>query len=137
MRSFFIILVVLFLGGPLATVADDKISPESIQGAETVAAVGAKKLLDSGAVFVDVRKTKDWKAGRISGAIHLELKNVLCEHTLGDKVKIDQKVVFYCNGPKCMRSSKAVSKAIAWGYSDVYYFRRGFPAWSAVGYPVE
>jgi rhodanese-related sulfurtransferase len=36
-----------------------------------------------------------------------------------------------------MRSSNASKKAVEWGYKNVYYFRLGFPAWKAAGYPAE
>lgn len=137
MKLLIISFVILLISNPFIILAGEELSPDSIQGAATIAAGEAKNLFDSGAVFVDVRKNTDWESGRIAGAIHLELKVVLCEHTLGEEVKKDQKVVFYCNGPKCMRSSEATSKAVAWGYSNVYYFRHGFPAWTAIGYPVE
>ena len=112
-------------------------SPESISGATTVDANAAKQLFDNGAAFVDVRKDSDWQAGRIPDAIHIELKKVLNEQSLGAEVKTGDEVVFYCNGVSCLRSSKASAKAVSWGYSKVYYFRDGFPAWKAAGYPVE
>ena len=49
----------------------------------------------------------------------------------------DEAVVMYCNGHNCMRSSKASAMAVGWGYSKIYYFRDGFPAWKDAGYPVE
>lgn len=114
-----------------------KVSPQEVAGASTIDASEAKKLFDQGVVFVDVRKDSDWEAGRIPNARHIELKKVLSEDTLGKAAKKDQAVVIYCNGPSCKRSSKACVKAVAWGYSKVYYFREGFPAWNAAGYSVE
>lgn len=112
-------------------------SPKTIPGATTVLVAQAKALFDKGIPFIDVRKDKDWEAGRVPGAVHLELKKVLSDEALSKVVKKDQEVVLYCNGPKCMRSSKASAKAVGWGYSKIYYFRGGLPAWKAAGYPVE
>ena len=117
--------------------AGDKISPTTVDGAKTVNAAEAKALFDKGAIFVDTRKSKDWDAGRIPDAIHLDVKKKLSEETLGKEVKKGDSVVMYCNGHGCMRSSKATAMAVGWGYSNVYYFRDGFPAWKAAGYPVE
>jgi rhodanese-related sulfurtransferase len=114
-----------------------QVSPAEISGATTVDAVQAKALFEKGVVIVDVRKDSDWDAGRIPGAEHIELKQVFNEATLSEVVGKDQEVVFYCNGPKCMRSSKASEQAVAWNFEKVYYFRDGFPAWQAAGYPVE
>ncbi|MDP6346146.1 MAG: rhodanese-like domain-containing protein [Alphaproteobacteria bacterium] len=114
-----------------------KISPEKIDGATTVAAGEAKGLFDRGVTFIDVRKDSDWDAGRVPGAHHIELKKKFDEPKLAAVVGKEKEVVIYCNGPKCMRSSKACAKAVGWGFSKVYYFRGGFPEWEAAGYPVE
>jgi rhodanese-related sulfurtransferase len=117
--------------------ASDKISPQAVDGATTVSAAEAKDLFDNGTLFVDTRKDKDWNAGRIPDAVHLDVKKVLSEDTLSNEVKKDEAVVMYCNGESCMRSSKASAMAVEWGFSKVYYFRDGFPAWKSAGYPVE
>lgn len=120
-----------------ACFAGDKVSPMTIDGAKSVSASEAKALLDKGVLFLDVRKDKDWGAGRVPDAVHIELKKKLNEGSMSAKVKKDQGVVIYCNGAKCMRSSKATKKAVGWGFKKVYYFRDGFPAWKSAGYPVE
>lgn len=122
---------------PASAFAKKKSSPKKISGAITVDAKKAKQLFDKGVVFIDVRKDKDFAAGRVPDAVHIELKKVYSKNTLGKAVKADQAVVVYCNGHGCMRSSKAAKKAVAWGYKKVYYFRDGFPAWKSNGYPVE
>jgi rhodanese-related sulfurtransferase len=114
-----------------------KVSPTEINGATTVDAATAKQLFDRGVVFVDVRKNSDWEAGRVPGAVHLELKKVLSEDKLVKVASKATEIVMYCNGAKCMRSSKAAAKAVSWGFAKVYYFRDGFPAWEAAGYAVE
>jgi len=117
--------------------ADTKTSPMKVEGATTVDAVKAKALFDKGVIFVDTRKNKDWEAGRIPDAIHIELKKKFNETSLSAEVKKTEEVVFYCNGESCMRSSKATAKAVSWGFTKVYYFRDGFPAWKAASYPAE
>jgi rhodanese-related sulfurtransferase len=121
----------------MPAIAADEISPMSISGATTVDTSKAKSLFDKGIIFIDVRSNKDWDAGRIPGAEHLELKSVFNEGSMADIVSKDQEVVLYCNGEKCMRSSKATAQAVEWGFSKVYYYRDGFPAWQGAGYPVE
>lgn len=132
--SLFIATVVGFAP---ASFAGDKVSPMTVDGAKTVSAAEAKALFDKGVVFLDVRKNKDWEAGRIPDAIHIELKKKLNEGSMSSAIKKDQEVVIYCNGPKCMRSSKASKMAVGWGFKKVYYFREGIPAWKAAGYPAE
>ena len=117
--------------------AADKVSPTSVAGATTITAAEAKALFDQGVLFIDVRRNTEWEAGRIPGAVHLELKKVYSKKTLSKQIKPSEPVVIYCNGPKCMRSSNASKKAVAWGFTKVHYFRGGIPAWQVAGYPVE
>lgn len=112
-------------------------APMSVEGAVTINAIAAKALFDQGALFVDPRRESDYEAGRIPDALHLELKSNFSEDSLAQEASKDEPVVFYCNGPKCHRSAKAAKKAVSWGYKKVSYFRNGFPAWKAAGYPVE
>ncbi len=59
------------------------------------------------------------------------------EAALDDLVARDEEVVIYCQGPRCLRSSKAAGKAVSWGFTKVYYFRGGFPAWKIAEYPFD
>jgi len=114
-----------------------EVSPTTVEGATTVSTDDAKVLFDKGVTFIDVRKNSDWDAGRIPGAVHIELKKVYSEDELTKAVSKDQEVVIYCNGESCLRSSAACTHAVSWGFSKVYYYRDGFPAWEAAGNPVE
>lgn len=127
----------LVMGIAVGAPAEAAVSPTEIDGATTIDAATAKQFFDRGVTFIDVRKDSDWKAGRVPGAVHLELKKVFSEEELAKVAPKDGELVFYCNGEKCMRSSKATAMAVAWGYSKVYYFRDGFPAWEASGYAIE
>ncbi|MDH3355217.1 MAG: rhodanese-like domain-containing protein [Chromatiales bacterium] len=130
-------LLALVLAALFASTTFAATSPENVDGATTVDTAAVKKLFDKGVAIVDVRKDSDWQAGRISDAIHIELKKAFNEGSLGAEVKKGDEVVFYCNGHGCLRSSKATKKAVGWGYTKVYYYRDGFPAWKAAGYPAE
>jgi len=112
-------------------------SPMTIAGTTAVTTEEAHKLFKEGALFVDVRRDSDWDAGRVAGSVHLNLKKNFSAESLGEEIGKDEKVVLYCNGAKCMRSSAASAKAAGWGFSSVYYYRDGFPAWQAAGYPTE
>ena len=131
--------VALFLAVLIVTpaIAEDGLSPHSVPGAESIDVSRAKVLFDQGALFVDVRTEKDWEAGRIPGAEHLELKSGFTEAALRRLASNDDPVVIYCNGPRCLRSSQASAMAVEWGFTSVRYFRDGFPAWQGSGYPVE
>lgn len=136
-KFFNTVLAALMMFAMVSAASAKPPSPTSVDGATTIDAAKAKELFDKEVVFIDVRSNKDWNAGRIPGAVHIELKKVYNEAALGKHAKKDKPVVIYCNGAKCHRSSKASAKAVKWGYKKVYYFRLGFPAWKKAGYPVE
>ncbi|WP_198264768.1 rhodanese-like domain-containing protein [sulfur-oxidizing endosymbiont of Gigantopelta aegis] len=133
-------LAVIFLLGFACiqiSFAGDKVSPMTVDGAKSVTTEEAKKLFDDGVLFVDVRKDKDWNAGRVSDAIQLNVKTNFSEENLLKEMKKTEPAVIYCNGERCMRSSNATKKAVSWGFTNIYYYRDGFPAWKKAGYPVE
>ena len=111
--------------------------PRTVPGASTVGATQAKALHDEGVAFVDTRALGLWALGRIPGAALLDLTSDFTEEKLADVVGRNDPVVIYCEGPKCLRSSQACAKAVEWGFTNIYYFRNGFPSWKAEGYPVE
>ena len=112
-------------------------SPLRVEGATTVQAATAKALFDRGVAFVDVRTKKLWEDGHVPGAAFLNLFGAFNKDNLLKVVAKDQEVVIYCDGPGCKRSSKGCAKAVSWGFEKVYYFRGGFPAWRAAGFPTD
>ncbi|MFK5984177.1 MAG: rhodanese-like domain-containing protein [Pseudomonadota bacterium] len=133
----FLIIFTLSLIMITTSYAGDKISPMTIAGAKTVTTEEAKKLFDAGTLFLDVRKDADWNAGRVADATHLNIKTNLSEESLMGEMKKSDPVVIYCNGERCLRSSNACVKAVAWGFTNVYYYRDGFPAWKNARFPIE
>ncbi len=134
MKQIFAVLLAIFA---LAIPALANLSPETVNGATTVSVEDAAELFDEGVVFIDVRKPSDYEAGRVPGAVHLDVKTAFSAESLAAVVAMDERVVIYCNGPSCMRASKATAMAVEWGFSHVYYLRDGFPAWDVSGNPVE
>ena len=123
--------------GVPAIVGGSAESPTEVAGATTVDAVAAKALFDRRAPFVDVRTLSHWNRGHIPDAVLLDLKEDFSETNLLAVVSKDREVVIYCEGSKCLRSSKACAEAVSWGFTKVHYLRDGFPGWRAAGYPVE
>jgi len=136
-KQLLFVITPLLLMLSISSFAADKVSPLTIEGASSIDTSKAKELFDKGALFVDVRSNKDWDAGRIPDAVHLELKKVFNEQALSKEAGKDEAMVIYCNGEKCLRSSKATSLAVSWGFKNLFYYRDGLPAWKKAGYPVE
>lgn len=120
---------------PLAAAAAE--SPAQVAGATTVTPEQAYELFDQNAVFVDVRKASDFDAGRIPGAVLLDVNTAFTQSNLGAVAGPSEPVVVYCNGRSCLRSSKAAELAVGWGYVSVFYLRDGYPGWEAAGFPIE
>jgi adenylate cyclase len=108
-----------------------------VEGATKIDAAKAKTLHDQGVVFVDVRSPGSYARGHIPNAVNLILSNDLSKETLSRLVGKDGEVVFSCVGKYCPYSAYACAKAVLWGYTRVYYFAGGIPAWKNAGYPTE
>lgn len=112
-------------------------APDNIPGTIKVDAEG---LIDTLArvpelVLIDSRIAMDRKQGYIEGSISLPDTDTDCDSLSLLIPSLDRPALFYCNGPKCGRSVKAIHKAQACGYSKLYWFRGGFEEWTEKGYP--
>ena len=107
-----------------------------VKGATKIDAKMARAMRARGVAFVDVRAFGTFRLGYIPGANNLGLNNALSSETLSQLVSKNDEVVFYCVGTHCPYSAIASAKAVTWGFTHVYYFAGGFPAWKAEGYPI-
>ena len=108
-----------------------------VRGAIEINAAGAKTLHDRGAVFIDSRGARQYGYGHIPGATNLYFGEEFTKENLSRLAESDDEVVFYCGGPDCHLSANSCAQALNWGYTKVYYFAGGFPAWIGADYPVE
>lgn len=91
----------------------------------------AELLADGEAQLVDVREPYEHDAGRIAGAIHIELDRLPVE---ADSLDRERPLVFYCRSGS--RSAMAADAFRAAGY-DAYNLDGGLKAWVANGLPIE
>jgi rhodanese-related sulfurtransferase len=92
----------------------------------------ARALIDGGDVqLVDVREPREWEAGRIAGARHLELERLAAE---AESIDRDQPVLFYCRVGA--RSGMAAHAFRGAGY-DAYSLEGGLEEWHRRGHPLE
>jgi rhodanese-related sulfurtransferase len=91
-----------------------------------------KELVASGeAQLVDVREDYEWEAGRIPGAVHMELEGLPGRAAEIDK---DRPVIFQCRVGN--RSAFAMEAFRNGGY-DAYNLAGGIQAWADAGLPLE
>ena len=95
-----------------------------------VSAVEAKKLVDSGALLVDVREVNEYLDENIPGAQNAPLSGLG-----GAKIGGAPAVVFHCkSGARTRMNAAALAQCTD---ADVYILDGGIEAWKAAGYPVK
>ena len=123
-------------------------SPEVLTGATIPTAEQVKKLMGQGVLLVDVRPQAHYREAHIPGAINLPYQmNSPKEVDYDDAVDAfdlsrlpkdkSAPIIFQCNGPECWYSYKAARYMLKRGYTKIYWFRTGLPAWKAAGYPLR
>lgn len=118
-------------------------TPTALPGAKMVRHSEVQKLVEQGAVLVDTRTEKEFKAKRMPTAVFApyhekSLKDVVFDVALDDFSSLDRldktkPTIFACNGAECWKSYKASKYALTKGFTDVYWFRGGLPEWEAAG----
>lgn len=129
-------LLLALLGSPLLA---KPMAPESIMGVTTISAKDLvnKVIANPELVVIDSRHHEEYLKGHIESAINI-LNTDMTEEILSKYVSdLSTPVVFYCNGERCLRSSNAASKALSWGYTNIYWFRTGWLDWIKNQYPIE
>jgi ABC-type phosphate/phosphonate transport system substrate-binding protein/rhodanese-related sulfurtransferase len=122
-------------------------TPRSLDGVKIVSAEEAAEMMQKGVVLYDTRIEEEHRENHIRGALWLPYAEKSAKEVGFDssKDKFDlgriagknAPVIFACNGPECWKSYKSCVAAVKAGYTQVYWFRGGFPEWAAKGYPVE
>lgn len=138
MRKLSILALILFALASGAVRAEKPVAPEFIPGTKRVTAEEAVKLLltEHALVVIDARRREEHAKGHIEGAVSL-LDATMTEESLAAHVPTKNiPILFYCNGDRCVRSTRACQKAVSWGYNNVYWLRGGWKEWTEKGFPV-
>jgi len=95
---------------------------------------GARKLMESGAVLIDVREDNEWDAGRAAGARHMG-RGVIERDVVQAFPDKRTELVLYCGGG--FRSALAADMLQKMGYTNVWSMDGGWKAWQDSGAPTE
>jgi rhodanese-related sulfurtransferase len=123
-------------------------TPRALPGAKVVDAQTVAQLLQSGAQYIDTRTDKEFAAGRVPGAKlvpYVEKSPKEADYDPAadqfDLTKLPANkaapLIFACNGAECWKSFKASHAAVKAGYTQVHWFRGGFPEWRSAGLKIE
>ena len=138
----------LILGLLISGSAQAGDTPAELPGARLAASEDVEMAQARGAVVVDSRIASEYAEGHIKGAINIPYREK-SEKAVGLDAKQDEfnlgrlpadkaiPIVIYCNGPECWKSFKASLAAIRHGYSNIYWYREGFPNWKSKGLAIE
>lgn len=94
-----------------------------------------------GALFVDARRSAEYRAGHIPGAVSLPLWEDGLEGRLADlrdfRIEDPRRVIIvYCSGQGCPDSRDLAQRLFALGLPNLRLYEGGFPGWAAQGRPV-
>jgi PQQ-dependent catabolism-associated CXXCW motif protein len=125
-------------------------TPTTIAGAETITTWALKAMIAAGhppPVLIDaldgnltaslphaIWLPRAGYGGVLGDELQAKLGAALTKLTHGDKA---QPIVFFCRSRTCWLSHNAVLRAVALGYSKVYWYRGGRQAWIAAGLDLE
>lgn len=128
-----VLLVGAFLG--LLTVLIVSELKRMTRNYQEVSTSDAVRLMnDEDALVLDVRESKDIKAGVLSGAKNIPLKDLAKRITELTKYK-DQQVLVYCDiGMKSGQACQQLNKS---GFANVQMLRGGASAWVSDNLPLE
>jgi rhodanese-related sulfurtransferase len=116
------IIVVLVFESRLRNVAQSAISSQELI-----------RLMNQGALVLDIRKPDEFAQGHVNGARHLPSDQVL---TAGDNFKRfkDKPVVVYCDSGSL--AAAAVRQLTEQGFTKAFTLRGGLAGWRADNLPV-
>ena len=91
------------------------------------------RLMNQGALVLDIRKSEEFALGHVNGAKHLPSEQIL---TAGDSFKRfkDKPVVVYCDSGSL--AAAAVRQLNQQGFTKAFTLRGGFSGWRAENLPV-
>ena len=134
----------LFAGMLISGVAQAGDTPAELSGAKLVGAEEVVKAQSAGAMIIDSRVASEYAEGHIKGAVNVPYREKSEKAVNFDaaqdefnlaKLPADKAaaVVVYCNGPECWKSFKGSTVAMKGGYTNVLWYREGFPQWKSKG----
>jgi rhodanese-related sulfurtransferase len=91
------------------------------------------RLMNQGALVLDIRKPEEFAQGHVNGAKHLSSEQIL---TAADSFKRfkDKPVVVYCDSGSL--AAAAVRQLNQQGFSKAFTLRGGFSGWRAENLPI-
>lgn len=118
---------------------NDATEPVLIPHFEEIDAETIQSLMESGGgALLDARKTEEYNAGHIPGAISLPISKFQETYPTAEHLLKNGKIIIvYCIGSDCTDSSLLAMELQNKGCEDIFVYKGGFEDWTALGNPVE
>ena len=135
---------------PMPRPAIPKPSPEKVvkpdsrpptQPVREITSAEAWQAFQSGAPFLDARRSAEFEAGHVKGAWSLSVwESTLDERLVEFEARTNRPpeapLVLYCSGGSCEDSHLLASRLFQMGYRNLLIYRDGYPDWLAQNHPV-
>lgn len=123
------ILIAILVAAVACTSGDNKSDINYAVGADEF-----KKVIDQGAILIDVRTMEEYASGHLTGSLNLDIRNEAFE----DNVKIlDKQKTYAVYCASGVRSKSAADMMRKEGFEHVYTLNEGLKSWKEKGLPVE
>jgi rhodanese-related sulfurtransferase len=125
-ENIFLIGIALVSGGMLLWPLINKAT-----GGPELDTLAATRLMNDGAVVVDVREAEEFSAGHLTSAKHIPVSDI--DKRIGD-IPSGKPVLVYCaTGTRSGKAAAALKKA---GRDQIFNLSGGIAAWKQAGLPV-
>jgi rhodanese-related sulfurtransferase len=125
-ENIFLIGIALVSGGMLLWPLINKAT-----GGPELDTLAATRLMNDGAVVVDVREAEEFSAGHLTSAKHIPVSDI--DKRIGD-IPSGKPVLIYCaTGTRSGKAAAALKKA---GRDQIFNLSGGIAAWKQAGLPV-
>lgn len=104
-----------------------------LQSGFSVSAADAVRLMNKGAMVIDLRKPEDYRAGHIVNARNIQPDQVTSDRSIVRKQKNKPLIVVCDTGASSGRAAGALRKA---GFENAFSLKGGLNAWRAENLPV-
>lgn len=119
--------------------AEKPLAPEKLPGTIRVDAEAVVDLMVNtpNLIIIDTRRDIEFNKGHIQGSISMLNTTMTVEKLTKHVPDKSTPILLYCNGERCLRSSRAATFALDAGYKLVYWFRGGWNEWIHKGMPIS
>lgn len=107
---------------------------------EILSTVAHEEYEQGGVVFVDVRRKRQFEAGRVESAVLISLHEATYDdqfQTFLEEHGPGELLIIYCNGGNCEDSHQVAAAFQGAGFENVRVMKDGYPGWKDNGFPVE